>query len=73
MRFRIFVRAGGRIGLASQGRTGQAGRGQGRMSVRPYRPWWYHISGHYPCVYAEIETSKLNIRQLRCCIAFNSS
>ena len=32
------------------------------MSVRPCRPWWYHISGHYPCVYAEIETSKLNIR-----------
>ena len=42
------------------GRTGQAGRG--RMSVRPCRPWWYHISGHYPCVYAEIEKSKLNIR-----------
>ena len=58
----IISRAGGRTGLAGQGRTGQAGRGRGRMSVRPCRPWWYHISGHYPCVYAEIETSKLNIR-----------
>ena len=58
----VMGRAGGRTGLAGQGRTGQAGRGRGRMSVRPCRPWWYHISGHYPCVYAEIETSKLNIR-----------
>ena len=57
----IISRAGGRTGLAGHGRTGQAGRGRGRMSVRPCRPWWYHISGHYPCVYAEIETSKLNI------------
>ena len=52
----IITRAGGRTGLAGQG------RGRSRMSVRPCRPWWYHISGHYPCLYAEIETSKLNIR-----------